>query len=197
MAPLALRIIERVSTIMALVAGASVLLLSLLIAFDILARRLLHFSLQGTDELGGYALALVGSLGLTYTLLQRGHPRIDIALRRFPAPLRGFLHVIAYAALCGFAIFMTVHAAAEFTETLAFGTITNTPLQTPLWVPQAFWVFGTAAFALVTFGLTLHAGLLFVRAGDDVERLYGPITVEEEVHDYVGDGPVDASRAGG
>ena len=81
--PRIIRFLDHVSVAFALFAGLAVVILSLLICFDILARTFFRFSLQGTDELGGYTLALIGSLGLPYALLRRGHPRIDI----FPAPM--------------------------------------------------------------------------------------------------------------
>lgn len=189
-----IRLIHGLAKAMALFAGAAVLVLSLLIAFDIVSRDLFRYSLQGTDELGGYALALIGSLGLSYTLLQRGHPRIDIALRHFPAAIRRLLHILAYAALAAFAVFAALHAYEEFAQTVAFGSITNTPLQTPLWVPQLFWVGGTVAFAVTTLALTCHALVLLLQRPQEVDRLYGPLTVEEEVSEYVGDDHASPTR---
>jgi TRAP-type C4-dicarboxylate transport system permease small subunit len=81
--PPALRALDQIAVVFALFAGVAVAILSLLIVFDIAARSLFRFSLQGTDELGGYTLALTGSLGLAYTLIRRGHPRIDIGFRFF------------------------------------------------------------------------------------------------------------------
>ncbi|MBL9059563.1 MAG: TRAP transporter small permease, partial [Mangrovicoccus sp.] len=72
--PPALRALDRVAIVLALVAGVAVAILSGLIVFDIAARSLFRYSLQGTDELGGYTLALTGSLGLAFTLIRRGHP---------------------------------------------------------------------------------------------------------------------------
>lgn len=191
----ALRTVEKIAIVPALFAGAAVLILALLIVFDITARSLFHFSLQGTDELGGYTLALTGSLGLAYTLIRRGHPRIDIGFRFFPARMRQVLHVAALATLTGLALFMSQHAIGELRGTLAFGSVTNTPLQTPLWVPQIFWVAGTLFFALTGLVMTIHAVLLGAGGrGAEVESLYGPLTVEEELEDYrhdipAGDGP--------
>jgi hypothetical protein len=70
--------------------------------------------------------------------------------------------VLALATLTGFALFMSEHAIGEFRGTLAFGTVTNTPLQTPLWVPQVFWVLGTCFFALTALVMTVHGILLIV-----------------------------------
>lgn len=184
--PPALRALDRVAIVLALVAGVAVAILSGLIVFDIAARSLFRYSLQGTDELGGYTLALTGSLGLAFTLIRRGHPRIDIGFRFFPPRMRQILHVVALGTLTGFALFMTQHAIEEFRGTLTFGTVTNTPLQTPLWVPQAFWVAGTGFFALTALVMTVHGGMLVARGrGAEVERLYGPLTVEEELEEYL------------
>lgn len=184
-----IHVLEKLAAVLALIAGAAVAGLSLLIVFDIAARSMFRYSLQGTDELGGYTLALVGSLGLSYTLLRRGHPRIDIAFRVFPRRLRAVLHVLALATMAGFAIFMTRHAMGELSETLAFGTITNTPLQTPLWVPQSVWVFGTGFFAVTAAALTVHGLVLLLTDSARVEALYGPMTVEEELQEYIHETP--------
>ncbi|TVP74066.1 MAG: TRAP transporter small permease [Rhodobacteraceae bacterium] len=184
--PFALRLLDRVTVILALVAGVAVAFLAFLIVFDIAARSLFRFSVQGTDELGGYTLALTGSLGLAYTLIRRGHPRIDIGFRLFPLKLRRALHVLALATLTVFALFMTQHALSEFRTTLTFGSVTNTPLKTPLWVPQIFWVTGTGFFALTGFVLTLHGVLLLATGkGAQVEKRYGPVTIEEELEEFL------------
>lgn len=184
--PPALRALDQVAVVLAILAGAAVAILAFLIFFDIVARRLFRFSLQGTDELGGYTLALTGSLGLAYTLIRRGHPRIDIGFRFFSPRMRQVLHVVALATLTGFALFMSQHAIDEFRGTLAFGTVTNTPLQTPLWVPQIFWVAGTCFFALTALVMTIHGALLIASGhGAAVERLYGPLTVEEELEEFL------------
>ena len=186
--PRIIRFLDHVSVAFALFAGLAVVILSLLICFDILARTFFRFSLQGTDELGGYTLAVIGSLGLPYALLRRGHPRIDIFLRFFPRVVRAWLHVLAYVAIAGFGLFMTVHAMHEMGETISYGTVTNTPLQTPLALPQGLWVLGTGMFAVVAVACAVH-GMSLLRHPRRIEALYGPLTVEEEVNDYVGDAP--------
>lgn len=185
--PPLVRAVEGLAAAMALVSGVAVALLALVIVYDIVARSLFRYSLQGADELGGYALALVGSLGLSHTLLRRGHPRIDVAFGLFPARMKAALHVLALAAMAGFAIFMTVHAVGELGQSLRFNAITNTPLQTPLWVPQGLWVFGTGFFALTATILTVHGALLLGSDPGRVTALYGPVTVDEEVREYTGD----------
>lgn len=195
-APLALRAVEGLATVLALVSGIAVAALALLIVYDIVARGLFRHSVQGADELGGYTLALVGSLGLSHTLLRRGHPRIDVAFGLFPARMRAALHVLALAAMAGFALFMTVHALAELGQAVRFNAVTNTPLQTPLWAPQGLWAFGTGFFALTAAVMTAHAALLLFSDPARATALYGPATVEEEVAEYTHDASAGAAREG-
>jgi len=188
-APLVLRAFEAGSRVLALLAGMAVVVLAVLICIDIGARSLLRVSVQGTDELGGYVLALVGSFGLAYTLIRKGHPRIDIGMRILPRLVQGPLHVLAQAVLAAVACFMAYHAWSELSGTIRFGAVTNTPLKTPLWVPQALWVAGTATFALVALTNTLHGLGLLLRAPHRVMAFYGPTSVEEEVEDFIASAP--------
>lgn len=177
---------EKLAVLLALVAGGAVALLAVLIFVDIVGRDLIGISVQGTDEIGGYVLAFVGSLGMALTLLRRGHPRIDLFFRFFPKVVGDVLHVLAQVTIAGLAIFMTWHAWVELQTTLRFGSITNTPLQTPLWVPQAVWVTGMAFFAIAACLTTGHAFYLLIRNRALVASFYGPVTIEEEVDSYVG-----------
>lgn len=181
-----LGVLEKTAVTLALVAGVAIAVLAALIAVDIVGRDVFGISIQGTDELGGYVLAFVGSLGMALTLLRRGHPRIDIFFRFFPRALCDVLHVLAQATIAGFAIFMSWHALGELQSTIRFGSITNTPLQTPLWVPQAVWLAGMGFFALTACVTTAHAALLLLADRGAIARRYGPSTVEEEVEHYIG-----------
>lgn len=197
MGPQFLVVAEKLAVLLALVAGGAVALLAVLIFVDIVGRDLIGISVQGTDEIGGYVLAFVGSLGMALTLLRRGHPRIDLFFRFFPKAVGDVLHVLAQVTIACLAIFMTWHAWAELQTTLRFGSITNTPLQTPLWVPQAVWVTGTAFFAITACLTTGHAVYLLICNRASVVRFYGPVTIDKEVESYVGPNKRRADNARG
>ena len=180
-----LRTVEHIAVTLALVAGVAIAVLAVLISVDIIGRDFFGASIQGTDEIGGYVLAFVGSLGMALTLLRRGHPRIEIFFRFFPRILRDSLHALAQLAMAAFAVFMAWHAWSELQTTLRFGAITNTPLQTPLWVPQAVWLTGMLFFALTACLTTAHALLLLMTDRASIERRYGAPTVDEEVSQYI------------
>ncbi|MEM8572267.1 MAG: TRAP transporter small permease [Pseudomonadota bacterium] len=191
-----LGVFDRVSAALALAAGICILMLAVLITIDILGRDFLGVSVQGTDEIGGYVLAFVGSLGMALTLLRRGHPRIDLFLKIFPATIRDGLTVFAQVTMAMFALFMAWQALGEFRNTLRFGAITNTPLETPLWVPQAIWLGGVSFFALAACLTSAHALRLMFGNRTLVARYYGSPTVEEEVQSYTEIDRNEAADAG-
>jgi len=182
--PLPLRVLDWIASGFALLAGVAVFLLALLIGFDVLARRLAGFSVQGTDELGGYTLALIGSLGLAYALVRRRHTRIDILLPFLPPRLARLLDALAVATLAAFAVFIADHAWDAFEETWIFDSIASTPLQTPLWIPQAFWMVGTGIFALCAVAQALHAAWLALAAPHRIAAFYGPLTTQDELDEF-------------
>lgn len=178
------RQVDRLSALLALLAGMLVLLLALFIGVDVIARRFFAFSLRGSDELGGYVLALVGALGFAYVQTERGFTRIDLVLPWFPAGVRRGLHVLAYLTLAGFALFMAWYALVEYQETWAFDSRANTPLQTPLWIPQGLWLLGMGIFALSAVGHAILALRLAMGDPERLERQYGARTVADELEEF-------------
>lgn len=186
---LLLRAFEHAAATLSLVAGVAVASLAALITIDIGGRDVFGASIQGTDEIGGDVLALVGSLGLGLglglTVLRRGHPRIETFFRFVPRVLRDVLHVLARLAMAGFALFMAGHARGEPQTTRRSGAIASTPLQTPLWVPQAVWPAGMIFFAQTACLTTAQALLLLASDRASIGGLHGAPTVEAEVRTYI------------
>lgn len=178
------RLVDRLSAALAILSGLLVLLLALFIGFDVIARRFLGFSLQGSDELGGYVLAIVGSLGLAYVQAERGFTRIDLALPYYPQAVRRVLHVLAYLTLAGFALFMAWYALGEFQETWRFDSRASTPLQTPLWIPQGLWLAGVVIFAVSAVGHAVLAARYAIAAPDKLEEVYGARSIADELEEF-------------
>lgn len=191
------RALDALSVALAFLAGTAVFILAFLIVTDIVARRVFRFSVQGTDELGGYVLAMVGSLGLAYVLLVRGFTRIDVMFRILPPMARAVLHVLAYLTLAGLAAFFAWKAASEWHETWLFDAHANTPLQTPLWIPQGLWAIGMLVFALSAVIQALRALLLLWREPARVEAEYGLLQIEDELKDYRRSSPAGPPPASG
>lgn len=147
----------------AVIASGWVLLaFTLLVAFEVVARRFFSFSVQGVDEIGGYVMALLGALGFSAALLAGAHIRIDLLLPRFGVRGRLWLELVALLALAVFAGFLVWCAWSVLEQTLAMRAVAPTPLRTPLLIPQGFWAAALLLFlvaALTAFVATLRQAL--------------------------------------
>ncbi|MEM1362496.1 MAG: TRAP transporter small permease [Pseudomonadota bacterium] len=163
--------------------GYACLGLSFLIVIEIIARKVFNFSLQGVDEIGGYVVAITGTFGMALATVARAHTRIDVLLLRLPRTAQAWLNLLAYVALGAGAAFMAWMGWRTLADSLAFGAVSSTPLQVPLWVPQSLWVGGLCLFALAALWTALR-GLMALRHGiEAADRVLAPPSLEEEIEE--------------
>ncbi|WP_158626056.1 TRAP transporter small permease subunit [Arsenicitalea aurantiaca] len=174
-------VLRHLSTALALAAGLAVFILAFLIAIDVLARRFAGFSLQGTDEIGGYVLAALASLGFAYVLFERGFTRIDLLVRKLPPLGAAIANVLAYVSLAAVAVFFAHRALLAYRDTLHFNAYANTPLQTPMWIPQGFWAVGMSFFAACAVLYAIRAVVLLFIDRERLDAEYGVVQIADEV----------------
>jgi TRAP-type C4-dicarboxylate transport system permease small subunit len=176
-----MRAIETTARFFAILCGWGCFILSGLIGVDVVTRKFFSFSLQGTDELGGYVVAVTAAFGFSLALIHRSHTRIDVFLVHVPRLGLAFLNVLAMACTAGFAGFMAWRTWATLTESLEFGSLASTPWQTPLWIPQSIWVAGLVMFAGIATAFAVHALILLVVDREKLNGRYGPPSLKEEI----------------
>jgi TRAP-type C4-dicarboxylate transport system permease small subunit len=175
------RIAGPVVRLAALLGGYAILGVAVFVSLEVVLRRAVGISLQGADEFGGYALAAAAAFGFAYTLMQRGHTRIELVLERLPRRFAGGFDVLAMVAIAAMAVFLFWRGWAVMGESIEFRSLSGTPSQTPLWMPQAVWVAGLGLFAVYSVLAALHATWLAVRGSPDLQRWYGARSLEEEI----------------
>lgn len=175
------RLLGPPAKLLAILGGWWLLLFSFATCAEILGRKFFGFSLQGIDEAGAYSTAVVSALAFAWALVARSHTRVDFLLAHLPAALRALLNATAYALLAALGVFAAWRGWHVLEETLEFDAHAVTPLGTPLWIPQSLWLAGMAVFALFAVLVAMHALWLLLADRARLNRLYGPITLEEEV----------------
>ena len=173
---------ERVEGALATVFGVIFLALAVVVTVETLARKLFNVSLQGADELGGYALAVGCTIAFSLALMGRNHIRVDVFHEMLPPRVQGWLNWIAMVAMAAFAIFIAVVAFKVIGDTLSYRSTAPTPWQTPLIWPQSVWYAGLVVFALLATGYALRASRLLL-AGDlaTLNRDFHPKSAKEEL----------------
>jgi TRAP-type C4-dicarboxylate transport system permease small subunit len=177
------RTLMPVARSLALLAGYSLLGLSLLITAEILLRRFLNFSLQGGDEFGGYVLAIIAAFGFAYTLLERAHTRVEIIVERVSPGAQAWLNVISSWCIAGMGVFLAWRSCATLLESIEFKSLSGTPMMTPLWQPQSLWVLGLLYFALASTAVAIHSTVLLFSSSRRLNALYGIKTLNEIIEE--------------
>ncbi|CAN7526930.1 TRAP transporter small permease subunit [Variovorax sp. LjRoot290] len=163
------RALEWVSGKAMTIAGWCYLVITVLICFDIGARRLLGFSTEATTEVTGYLMAIGMSWGLAGTLFERGHVRIDVLVQKLPLKMRVWLHLASLLALLVATGFFAWGAFSLAKDSWDFGATDLSALHTPLAIPQGLWAAGLALLLLA--GLAIAARALRQLAIGDADAM--------------------------
>jgi TRAP-type mannitol/chloroaromatic compound transport system permease small subunit len=183
--------ISMVSLWMSRIGGGCLLLAAILIAFEILARKFRLFPFNVGTELAAYALAVGASWSFAYALLHRAHVRIDVLYRLLPPWARAALDLLALMSLAALALVLAWHAWATLQTSISLGARENTPLATPLALPQGLWLAGLLWFAFVALQQTAVVILALLR-GDlgTVTKVAGPVGYEEELDEALAEAEI-------
>ncbi|HWI82625.1 TRAP transporter small permease [Ramlibacter sp.] len=164
--------------------GALTLASVFLIGFDVLARKFLGFTTGGADELSGYVFAISTSWSFALVMLQRANVRVDALYLHLPVRVSAVLDWLSLVALGVFMVFLTYYAFAVAQTSWERHAAANTPLATPLWIPQTLWVMGLAWMCLVLALMLIRASVALV-TGDIalVKELCGVRSTQEEAEE--------------
>lgn len=182
-----LKKLETLSSISVVACGLLLTGMSLFIALEVILRKFFSVSTKGADELSAYTFAVISAWSLAYTLLKKGHIRIDFLYARLPAPVQRFFDITAMLALGTFVSPMTYYTFKTLKTSVERLSRANTPLQTPLWIPQALWFAGILFFFTVVCVMTFMLLKMAVdRNFDGIAELGGCPLLDEEIEEESG-----------
>jgi TRAP-type C4-dicarboxylate transport system permease small subunit len=178
----------RVEQLLGTVFGLVFLGLAAVVTVETVLRKLFNVSLQGADELGGYALAVGATLGFSLALLGRAHIRVDVFHDRLPRPLQLVLNWLSVVSLAALALLMAWLAWFVVQDSRAYQSVAQTPWATPLVYPQAAWLAGLMIFGAVALFSALRVSWLLLSGQTErVHRDYGPRSTRDEVDEELED----------
>lgn len=165
----------------ALLVGLGLLGMAAFVVVDI-ALRQFHSSFGGSEELAGYAMALVSSWGMSYALLELGHIRIDLIRSHGTRRMRALLDIFSMIVMSWVVVTVAIRCWPVVERAIANGSRANTPLATPLAWVQVPWFAGWLWFAVMTCIVTLAALSLFLKGqGDATEKFVGVFAEQDSL----------------
>lgn len=161
--------------------GGLMFMAALMIAIDVVLRKVVGVTLGGADELAGYAMAIGCTWSFSYVLLRRGNVRVDALYNHLPAKVCIALDLLAVVAIGGFVAVLAFYGFDVFSTSWGLGSRSNSELKMPLWLPQGLWWLGLVQVVLTAVILLLRA-LALLRAGktSDFRALVGARSIEED-----------------
>jgi len=100
-------VIERVSRILNNVGISLLLAMTMITVVDVALRYIFNRPLKGTSEYVAFMMAIMVSLGLAYTAIQKGNVAVDIVLQRLSPVIRAVVNAITDLISLIFFIFVT------------------------------------------------------------------------------------------
>lgn len=175
--------LHRITRACAWVGGIALLACALLISLDLILRKVFGISMGGADEIAGYVLAIVSSWAFPIALLKRSHIRVDILYSRLPLKPRIGLDLLALAGMGVFVGALLWHSGMVLLDSIHYGSVSTTPLQVPLWLPQSLWFAGYLFFA-VTILVLAWSSLVHLHRQNmaAVSAMVGIHSVDEEIN---------------
>jgi len=191
-------LVQRIETVLATAFGLIFLGLAVVVTVETVSRKLFNVSLQGADELGGYALAVGSTIAFSLALMGRNHIRVDVFHEKFSPRVQALLNWVSIVSLAAFGAFIAWVAFKVIGDTLAYRSTAQTPWATPLIVPQGVWYAGLVTFALVAVGYAARATWLFFTGRIAVLNSdFHPKSAKEELKEELEDLAVRQGDAGG
>lgn len=119
-----------------------------LTTIDVIARYVFNSPTLWADEIASYLLIAIVFMGLAPNVQQDGHIRIDVVTSIVSGSTRAALEAFAYGTGIVFSILMLLGVWVRFDNFWSRGTLSDSPLMTPLWMPMVPVVVGAAVLVL-------------------------------------------------
>lgn len=162
--------------------GLLILLTVGMVTLEVITRSVWGRSLGASTELSGYVLAISASWSFAHALFRKAHIRIDLLYLYLTRTPRAVLDLVALASLGLFCVFVVGAVIGVASHSYAQGSLANTPLLTPLWIPQWLWAGGMLWFSISVAVLLLRVILALVSLQPgQVQRLAGSPTLDDQV----------------
>ncbi|WP_163834210.1 TRAP transporter small permease subunit [Spartinivicinus ruber] len=175
---------EKITRLSALMGGMLILFSAFLITIDIILRKVFTISIGGADELSSYALAIGSSWALGYALFCRANIRVDVICYMLPLKLRVVVDLLALIALGVVVAVCSIYVFYTLADSWQFDSHANTPLQTPLVIPQLLWFIGFVVCVWTFILLFIKSSVaIFQGKFNEVNGVIGTRSIKEEIND--------------
>ena len=174
--------LKRISTYAVWISGAALMISAIIVTVDVLFRKFVGWTMSGSDEVTSYVFAASTTWAYSYCLLHRANIRIDAVYNLLPRFFRNLLDLLGVFLLLLYMAVLTDRAIVTLKDSVDYGSVSNTTLTTPLWIPQLAWVSGLVMFMITLIFVSAYAITAMIkRDSATVTAVVGILSIEEEI----------------
>ncbi len=190
--------LKRISTYAVWISGAALMISAIIVTVDVLFRKFVGWTMSGSDEVTSYVFAASTTWAYSYCLLHRANIRIDAVYNLLPRFVRNLLDLLGIFLLLFYMAVLTDRAIVTLQNSLDYGSVSNTTLTTPLWIPQLAWVSGLVMFMITLVFVGAYAATAMIKGdGAKVTAIVGILSIEEEIEEETRGTEADRGRMSG
>lgn len=180
------------------VAGAAMLLAAIMVTVDVLSRKFLGVTMNGSDEISGYVFAAGTTWAYSYCVIHRSNIRIDALYNILPLTVRAVLDIVGLVLLFYYMQMLTFAGLNVFLTSWKQSSLAVSALATPLWIPQLMWISGLFMF-IITLGFLIIYTVAALLSGNLplVQAIAGTLSVQEEIAEETHGIDVLTNKTGG
>lgn len=187
--------LKTISTYAVWISGAALMISAIIVTVDVLLRKYVGWTMSGSDEVTSYVFAAGTTWSYSYCLLHRSNIRIDAVYNLLPGVVRNALDLVGVFLLLLFMGVLTDRAVVVLLDTIENGSVSNTTLTTPLWIPQLAWVAGLIMFMMTLIFVAVYAATAMLKKdAATVTRIAGILSIEEEIKEETRGTEADTGR---
>ena len=131
------------------VASGALLVMTVGVTLDVLARFLLGAGTKLAIEMSGYAVVAIVFFGLAHTLNTGGHIEIDFLVKRLPAGAQRWYRIFNSLVFLAYTFLLTYFGLKTFWTSYEFNTTSRTGLDVLIWPYQLVIPLGLAITGLL------------------------------------------------
>lgn len=154
-----IKLIDRISALAAYAAGVILILMVALILYEITLRSFFGASTYVMDEFVGYGVATMTFLSFAATLKDGIFIRVKMGVARMGPATRRLVEIGSCAVGTVLCAFLTWHILRIVIRDFTRGTVSNSIVEVPLWIPEAAMALGLTIFVAQFAALTIAVGL--------------------------------------
>jgi TRAP-type mannitol/chloroaromatic compound transport system permease small subunit len=142
------KILELIPKFSLVTAGLALILITLFIVIEVVARSVFRYSVPFAIEYSEYLIPVVALLGAAYVLKEEGHVRADIIVSHLSDRLRLWFDLIGYIAGLVFLVVLDIQTCTLVLKSFKYHYTSLYPMRTPLGYVQLMLPIGLSLFIL-------------------------------------------------